>query len=111
MFSVDDQGVLSIFTINSSFEIQNEKNVKMHFEPNSIACNMEYFAASYTNRKRNPERKIIKPTGVSLYRRDLSNIDFNQEKLIELVNEQFKSPIGMLRLYFELKLKFRFEFI
>jgi len=96
MFSVDDQGVLSVFTINSSFEMRNEKNVKMYFEPNSIACNMEYLAASYTNRKRIPERKITKTTGVSLYKRDLSNVDFNQEKVIELANEQFKNPIGIL---------------
>ncbi len=103
MFSVDDSEMLSIFMITSSNEIKLENNLKMPYPPNSIACNVEYMAVSYTNlNKKYLKSKKSRPTGVSLFKRDLNIVDFNQEKPVELANDTFKNPIGNYNKFFYL---------
>ena len=97
MFSVDDQEMLSIFTISSTNEIKLENNLKMPYPPNSIAINMDYMAVSYTNlNKKYLKNKKSRPTGVSLFKRDLNIVDFNLEKAVELPSDTFKNPIGKI---------------
>ena len=69
----------------------------MPYPPNSIAINMDYMAVSYTNlNKKYLKNKKSRPTGVSLFKRDLNIVDFNLEKAVELPSDTFKNPIGKI---------------
>ena len=101
MFSVDDTDMLSVFMISSSNEIEFKNNIKLPFQPNSIACNIEYVGLTYN--KKNLKSKKKNPTGVSLFKRDLETVDFNAEKTIDISGENFKNPIGNIFMKYEFK--------
>ena len=96
LFSVDDQEMLSIFIITSSNEIKLENNLKMSFPPSSIAVNVDFMAVSFANlNKKYLKNKKARATGVTLFRRDLSLVDFNGEKPVECVD--FKNPVRFFK--------------